>query len=109
MAPGLKQTSHLTSGYAPAFATIIRQTHEGQAHFANGFLGATCSDCVFYGAWKQIKNASGEVIGTKRVRDACDKYRQLMGKLGPAVPSNAAACKYFERREAGHKEGERDL
>jgi hypothetical protein len=105
----LKQTPHLTSGYTPAFAAIVRQTHAGMAHFADGPLGAVCADCVFYGAWKRIKNASGEIVDTKRVRGACDKYRQLTGKLGPAVPSDAPACKYFVRKEAGHKEGERDL
>jgi hypothetical protein len=81
----------------------------GQAHFANGPFGAVCADCVFYGAWKRIKNASGEIVDTRRVRGACEKYRQLTGKLGAAIPSNAPACKYFVRKEAGHKDGERDL
>ena len=105
----LKQTLHLTPGYAPAFAAIVRQTHAGQAHFSDGPLGAVCDDCIFYGAWKQIKNANGEIVDTKRVRGACDKYRQLMGKLGRAFPSNAAACKYLVRKEANHRVGKGDL
>jgi hypothetical protein len=105
----LAQSSHLTPGFAPDVAKIIQQTHAGQAHFANGPLGATCNDCIFYGAWKRIKSASDEIVSTTRVNGACDKYRQLMGKLGPAVPSNASACKYFERKEVGHQEGDRDL
>ena len=105
----LKQTPHLTSGYTPAFAAIVRQTHAGMAHFADGPLGAVCADCVFYGAWKQIKNASGEIIDTKRVRGVCEKYRQLTGKLGPTVPDGAAACKYFSRKEDGDQDkNERD-
>jgi hypothetical protein len=105
----LKQTQHLTPGYAPAFAKILHQTHAGQAHFSDGPLSAICNDCVFYGSWKRINNASGEIVDTRRVKGACEKYRQLTGKLGPAFPSNAAACKYFVRKEAGHQDGDRDL
>jgi hypothetical protein len=33
------------------------------------------------------------------VNGACEKFRELTGKLGPAIPSNAAACKYFSRKK----------
>jgi hypothetical protein len=95
----LKQTSHLTQGYRADIAKTMQQTHKGQAHFANGPLGATCAMCIHYGCWKQIRNASGEVVNTSRVQGACAKYKELTGKIGPAVPANASACKYFLRKK----------
>jgi hypothetical protein len=93
----LKQTPHLTQGYRADIAKTMQQTHAGQAHFANGPFGATCKDCIFYGAWKRKYNAAGEIVDTSRVKGACEKFRQLTGKLGPAFPSNARACQYFSR------------
>ena len=94
----LRQTQHLTQGYAPDFAKILQQTHAGQAAFASGPLGATCAMCMCYGCWKQIRNAAGEVIDTRHVNGACAKLKELTGKIGPAVPSNAPACRYFFRK-----------
>ena len=95
----LKQTAQLTMGYRADIGKTIQQTHAGQAHFANGPLGATCSMCTHYGCWRQKRNASGDVIGTTRVQNACEKYRQLTGRIVAGVPPNAAACKYFSRKK----------
>src|SRR4051812_10029398 len=45
------------------------------------------------------RNASGDVIGTTRVQNACEKYRKLTGRIVAGVPPNAAACKYFSRKK----------
>jgi hypothetical protein len=93
-----RQTAHLTLGYAPDIAKTMQQTHAGQAHFANGPLGATCAECAHYGCWKQKRNAAGEVVATSRVNGACAKFREFTGKIGPTIPPGAPACKYFSRK-----------
>jgi hypothetical protein len=108
MARLTKTSLHLTSGYAPDVAKIHQQTHPGQAHFANGPLGATCAMCVHYGCWKQKRNASGEVVGTSRVQAACAKFKELTGRIGPAVPPEAAACRYFSRNGRNQNQNGRD-
>jgi hypothetical protein len=96
----LKVTPHLTEGHRADIAKAIGKSHAGMAHFADtGPFGATCAMCVHYGCWKQIRNASGEVVQTSRVQEACAKYKELTGKIGPAVPANASACKYFSRKK----------
>jgi hypothetical protein len=96
----LKYTPYLTTGYAPDVAAKIKKTHAGMAYFADtGPFAATCAECEFYGAWKRKRNAAGEIIGTAWVNGACEKSRELTGKLGPAFPSNAAACKYLSRKK----------
>jgi hypothetical protein len=103
----LKQAQFLTPGYAPCAAKILHQTHAGQAHFANGPLGAVCGMCVHYGCWQQQKNAAGDVVNTSRVSGACAKYKELAGKIGPAVPPEAAGCRYFSRKKEGQNQNQK--
>lgn len=101
---------HLTPGYALDVAIKIRKSYAGMAYFADtGPFAATCAECVFFGAWKQKRNAASEIIGTARVKGACEKYRQLTGQLGASIPSCASACKYFLRKEENGNQNERDL
>jgi hypothetical protein len=106
----LSPTPNLTQGYRADIAQQIHQTHRGQAHFAGtGPFTAKCAECALFNAWKRKRNAAGEIIGTARVSGACEKYRQLTGKLGPVIPSNTAACNYFERKEERNNQNQRDL
>jgi hypothetical protein len=90
---------NLTHGHSDGFEHQLRTTHSGQAYFANtGPFGATCGGCKFHGYHRQKRNASGDTIGTTFRRDACAQFFKLTGNHGPAVPTSAAACKYFERK-----------
>ena len=93
-------TGFLTDGHAPEVAKQIRCTHIGQAAWAGGGPSdATCSTCKFYGCWKQVRDAAGDVTKTAFLAGRCDMFRKLVGKIGPAVPSNAPACRYFAPKE----------
>jgi hypothetical protein len=75
-------------------------SYPGMAHFADtGPFGATCHECVFYGYWQQRRNQSGDLIKTSFCKNACRKFFELTHSHGPAVPANASACRYFERRK----------
>jgi hypothetical protein len=90
----------LTVGYSPELTMQIRRSREGQAHFAGtGPFGATCGECVYLGYWRQRRNGSGEIVKTER-DGGCEKFYQLTGKHGPAVPAGTEACRHFERRES---------
>jgi hypothetical protein len=94
----MKTSPFLTTGYSPELTRQIRQTREGQAHFAGtGPFGATCGECVFLGYWKQIRSARDDTVKTQRV-GGCEKFYQLTGKHGPAVPQGTEACRYFQRK-----------
>jgi hypothetical protein len=97
---GVLITPHLTSGYDEILAHQIRTTQPGMAHFANsGPFGTTCGQCQHLAYYQQRRDAAGNLIGAKFRRDGCRKFFELTGKHGPLVPANAAACKYFERKE----------
>ena len=90
----------MTSGYDAILTHQIRTTRPGMAHWANsGPFGATCGQCAHFGYWKQVRNAAGNIAKTTRINGGCAKFLALTGKHGPAVPANAAACKYFQRKE----------
>jgi hypothetical protein len=96
----LPVTSYLTPAYGSEIEHQLRTSFAGMAHFANsGPFGAVCGECVHYGCWKQIRDAAGNIIKTTHVRGACAKFRELTGKLGPAVPASASACRYFKRED----------
>lgn len=78
-------------------------SYAGMAHFsATGPFGKTCGDCAHYGAaFRQIRNAAGEIVKTQRKPGACGKFQALTGKVGGDIPRHAEACKYFEPREGG--------
>lgn len=89
---------HLTSSPVDALA---RKTHPGMAHFAGtGPAMTTCRQCIFWdgcgdmGAQRFAKRGMGG--GGLKPR-ACAKYRSMLnGEIGPRVPPDASACKYFE-------------
>lgn len=94
---------HLTPAPADALA---RASHPGMAYFANtGPAGATCRECIFWGAVfnpsRQYDYTSKTGIKGGEIKPhACERYRQLMnGQIGPRVPQDARACKYFEAND----------
>jgi hypothetical protein len=95
----MRNTDHLTDGYAQELAAAIRATKPGQAHWGNtGPFGAVCKDCTQYGYYKQgYKRGGGTLTTTFRPR-ACGKFHKLTGKHGPDFPGTTPACKYFERQ-----------
>jgi hypothetical protein len=93
-------TPYLTEGYAPETAAQIRKTHIGMASWAGSRpFGVRCGECRHYGAWKP-RDAAGNLVKTELQRGRCDMFRRLVGKLGAVVPSDAEACRHFERGEA---------
>jgi hypothetical protein len=83
----------------PIFDSQIAKTRPGQAHFGGtGPFGATCGECAFLGYWRQISNASGDLVRTTKSQ-GCEKYFKLTGRHGPALAPGTDACRYFERRE----------
>jgi hypothetical protein len=90
---------HLTSGYSAALEHQINTTHAGQAHWANtGPFGATCGECVFLGYDRQHRNKNGDTVKATHT-GGCRKYFELTNRHGAVVPSHAAACRYFQRKE----------
>jgi hypothetical protein len=95
----MNNTPFLTTAHAPELAQQIRQTRDGQAHWAGtGPFAATCGECEFLGYWRQRRSASGEVIKTQRV-GGCAQTFKLTGKHGAVIPPATSACRYFVRRE----------
>lgn len=82
-----------------AFEATRRSTAPGMAHFAGtGPNGRTCRECL---SWTGCGGESGYYAkkgrhgGALKPR-ACDKYREMMqDDVGPGVPHNTHACKYF--------------
>jgi hypothetical protein len=96
----LAVNSHLTRAYPDALEHQLRTSHPGMAHFANsGPFGAICGQCQHLGYHQQRRDAAGNLIDAKFLRDGCRKFFELTGKHGPPVPSDAGACKYFQRKE----------
>jgi hypothetical protein len=53
---------YFIDSHAPEMAEQIRRTHVGQASWAGtGPPGETCVTCKFYGCWKQVRDAAGNV------------------------------------------------
>jgi hypothetical protein len=93
----MKNSTHITLGYAPELARQIASTVPGMAHWAaGGPFGATCSMCASYGYWRQTRNHSGDVVSTGFHRSACGKYHELTGKHGCEIPARTEACRYFQ-------------
>jgi hypothetical protein len=94
----MKTTAHLTSTDAE-FERQVRKTRAGMAHFAGtGPFAATCGECMSWNYWRQIRNASGDLVRTTKSQ-GCEKFYELTGKHGPAIPPGTEACRHFERRE----------
>jgi hypothetical protein len=95
-------TSSLARGHSDMLEHQIHTTHNGQAYFANtGPFGAICGECVFLGYFKQRRNKAGDLIQAIHV-GGCKKFHELTGKHGAIVPTNAAACRYFARKETSN-------
>jgi hypothetical protein len=98
----LDLTPSLTAGYSETLEHQMRTTHAGQAHWANtGPFGATCGECVFLGYHQKHFNKAGDLVKATH-RGGCEKFYQLTNKHGPIVPTHAAACRYFQRKEDGN-------
>jgi hypothetical protein len=95
----MKTTAHLTSIDAE-FERQVAKTRPGMAHFAaTGPFGVTCGDCMSWNYWRQVRNASGDLVRTTKSQ-GCEKFYKLAGRHGPAIPPGTDACRYFERRES---------
>jgi hypothetical protein len=76
-----------------------RRTWPGMAHWAgSGAAGKTCRECQLWtgcGDQSGYYAKRGNRAGMIKPR-ACEKHRDLMqGVTGPAIPHDAAACRYF--------------
>jgi hypothetical protein len=90
----------LTQGHSDILEYQIRSSRPGMAHFANtGPLGRTCAECQHFGYYQQRRDAAGNPTGATFRRNGCEKFHELTGKHGPAVPPSAAACKYFQPKD----------
>lgn len=83
----------------PALESARRSTYPGMAHFAgSGPAGVTCRQCRDWTGCGQESGyyaKKGKHGGVLKPRP-CGTYRALMGgEIGPAVPHDARACKYF--------------
>ncbi len=89
--------SHLTV-IDPALEAKRQQTYPGMAHFArSGPDGKTCRQCEFWtgcGGESGYYARNGRHGGGLKPR-SCVRYREMMDGIGPGVPHNAQACKYF--------------
>jgi hypothetical protein len=102
----LSLAPHLTRGFPETLEHQIRTTHEGQAHWANtGPFGATCGECAFLGYFREWLDKFGNTTKATHT-GGCAKFFELTKKHGPVVPANAAACRYFQRKEKEEKEKE---
>jgi hypothetical protein len=94
----MKNTSHLTPGYAPTLAMQIAKMRPGQAHWAgSGPPGRTCADCDHLGYWRKIQDAAGNVVSTRQY-GGCGKFFVLTNRHGPIVSKSAEACRHFTPR-----------
>jgi len=92
------EQGHLTTLDA-RFEKQRKATVPGMAHFAkSGPAGKTCRECFHWdgcGEGDGYHSINGRYRGALKPR-ACNKYRELMGATGNAIPHQTAACKYFE-------------
>jgi hypothetical protein len=96
----MKNGGHLTQGYEPVLECAISLTCPGMAHFAaTGPFGTRCAECVFFGYWRQLKNAAGDTVGSKFRKNACGKYFELTRQHGPPVPAGTESCRHFTPRD----------
>jgi len=90
--------SHLrAAGADQAWVERARRTFAGQSSWALDDTKLTCATCRYWNnCGKPTKNYTGSLIERPR---SCDKYRQLTGKTGAAVPHDAIACRFYEEKE----------
>lgn len=89
---------HLTS-LNPEVDPAQRNTFPGQAHFGStGPDGAICRECI---SWTGCGKESGYyakkgMSGGGLKPRSCQKFKSLTQGIGPPIPFDAPACKYFE-------------
>lgn len=88
----------LTDIHGPEATRQHGETFNGQAHFAGtGPKGMLCHQCLF---WNSAYDTGDAGKFTRHYgfldRQCCEKYEQLMGEPGPAVPAAAQACRHFD-------------
>lgn len=88
----------------PSLETARAQTYPGMAHFAgSGPSQRTCRECLHWtGCGLDSGHFAKKGIHAGQLKPrACGRYRSLMqGDVGPGVPHNVRACKYFEDNPA---------
>jgi|SRR5687767_1103126 hypothetical protein len=90
---------HLTKGHDDALTRKMNSTVPGMAHWAGGGpADAYCLGCRFYGYWKNLRNAAGEIVTSKFRKSACGKFHDLTGKHGADLVGNPSACRHFQSR-----------
>jgi hypothetical protein len=100
---GLIQTQHNLTVLDSGFEQTRRSTYPGMAHFAgSGPVGKVCRECALWtgcGAQSGYYAKSGKFGGMLKPRP-CAKHKEMMaGEVGPGVPHDARACKYFSQNE----------
>jgi hypothetical protein len=76
----------------------LNETVPGMAYFAGtGPSGKTCGDCEYFGSYRTVNHIDGKK-SRKDMPLCCDKYRQMVGKVGEGIKPTILACKYFEER-----------
>jgi hypothetical protein len=90
---------HLTT-VNPEHEVRQRQTYAGMATWAaTGPTGMTCRECRHWsGCGRESgRYASAGLMGAPLKPRPCAKFATLMnGKIGPAVPHSADACRFLE-------------
>jgi hypothetical protein len=82
---------NLTLPYEPDRARQLQHTHPGMASWADPNIGHCCRECRFWGREPYKRNGLG------LVPRGCAKASALFGgKITPAVPHHAFACRFFE-------------
>lgn len=83
----------------PVFETKRQRTYPGMAHFAeSGPAKTRCRECKFWtgcgreSGYYAKKGVHGGVLKPRPYA----KYRDMMQEVGPGVPHDALACKYFD-------------
>ena len=82
----LLASSKLTAAEPAAIEQVRRRTYCGQAGWGEGPW--RCDMCVF---WNDVGRRQAKSWHER----ACHKFRQLTGRIGPRVPANALACRFF--------------
>lgn len=92
----------------PEVTNLAANTHPGMAHFGGtGPAGSFCIDCEFWGPVRSAASiessfdyfAKGCGHGGAIKPHRCRKFEQMTRMPAPKVPSDAMACKYFQKAE----------
>jgi len=103
----MRTTLHMIEAHPPELVQQIRNTAAGMAHWAGtGPAGKICGECRFWTYWRQIHNRSGDTVRTEQHK-GCGKYEALTGVKGPQINPQLFACRHFQARATGSREGNR--